>query len=61
MEWRQCLLAIRIWNWCRTQNIAIQATYVPRLDNRLTDVLSRETVPHEWKIHPQVSNEVFSK
>ncbi|MGH0154708.1 UNVERIFIED_CONTAM: hypothetical protein FKN15_055981 [Acipenser sinensis] len=52
---------MNIWNWCRTKDIFIMATYLPGLDNGMADLLSRVMAPHEWRIWPDILEWVFNE
>ena len=48
-----CMLALKMWKWCRQRNIHISAVYIPGQLNFIADILSRLiNLNSEWKLNP---------
>ena len=54
-----CLLALKMWKWCRQRNIHISAFYIPGQLNFIADILSRLiNLNSEWKLNPAIFRQI---
>ena len=54
-----CMLALKMWKWCRQGNIHISAVYIPGQLNFIADILSRLiNLNSEWKLNPAIFRQI---
>ena len=54
-----CMLALKMWKWCRQRNIHISAVYIPGQLNFIADILSRLiNLNSEWKLNPAIFRQI---
>ena len=54
-----CMLALKMWNWCRQRNIHISPVYIPGQLNFIADILCRLiNLNSEWKLNPAIFRQI---
>ena len=54
-----CMLALKMWKWCRQRNIHILAVYIPGQLNFVADILSQLiNLNSEWNLNPAIFRQI---
>ena len=56
-----CRQVVNLLHWCQERNILVVAKWVPSEEHLHPDLLSRQEMMSDWKLHPRLAKMIFTR